>query len=103
MNLVLIVFFFSIVIIISFVLFQSLICTSCGTILGPVTVVTRISDKAHLTESKETCRLCGHGNNVSKIEIPYIFRFLVTQLASVNINVKIKCNNQSQKKTEKNS
>ncbi|KAG5882325.1 hypothetical protein JTB14_016638 [Gonioctena quinquepunctata] len=62
------------------------ICTSCGTLLGPVTVVTRVADKPHLSDTQETCRLCEHGRNISQIKIPYIFKFFVTQLASCNIN-----------------
>lgn len=50
-----------------------------------------MADKLNLTESKESCRLCGSGDHVSQIQIPYIFKFLVTQLASCNINVKVKC------------
>lgn len=68
-----------------------MICSSCGTILGPITVITRMAEKAHLTETKEMCQLCGHGDKIAEIELPYIFRLLVTQLASVNINVMINC------------
>ncbi|KAJ8953550.1 hypothetical protein NQ318_002970 [Aromia moschata] len=67
------------------------ICTSCGTLLGPVTLVTRKADKPHHSEVTETCRLCGHGNKIAEIQIPYIFKFFVTQLASCNINVRIEC------------
>ncbi|KAJ8978609.1 hypothetical protein NQ317_010067 [Molorchus minor] len=67
------------------------ICTSCGTLLGPVTIVTRLADRPHHSETQETCRFCGHGRNISEIQIPYIFKFFVTQLASCNINVKIEC------------
>lgn len=51
----------------------------------------KLADKPMLSETKEMCRLCGNGESVSEIEIPYIFKFLVTQLASCNINVKVKC------------
>lgn len=50
-----------------------------------------MADKPNMSETKETCKLCGHGENVLEIQIPYIFKFFVTQLASVNINVKIEC------------
>ncbi|KAL1488883.1 hypothetical protein ABEB36_014676 [Hypothenemus hampei] len=67
------------------------ICTGCGSLLGPITLVTRKSDKPHLTETKDICKLCKNGENIAQIEIPYIFKFLVTQMASCNINVKIGC------------
>ncbi|KAI8429800.1 hypothetical protein MSG28_000328 [Choristoneura fumiferana] len=61
---------------------NGIMCAKCGTLLGPI-----VGDAAG---SKETCRLCGEGDLVS-VAIPYIFKFFVTQLASVNINVKINC------------
>ncbi|CAK1540944.1 unnamed protein product [Leptosia nina] len=63
---------------------QALLCTICGTLLGPISVMT--------SANEDTCRLCKKGNLVT-ISIPYIFKFFVTQLASVNINVKINCVN----------
>ncbi|CAG9865194.1 unnamed protein product [Phyllotreta striolata] len=67
------------------------VCTSCGTILGPITTVTRFADKPQHCETKETCRLCNDDQHISRIQIPYIFKFFVTQLASCNINIKIGC------------
>ncbi|XP_041985440.1 DNA-directed RNA polymerase I subunit RPA2 isoform X2 [Aricia agestis] len=61
---------------------EVIICTKCGTLLGPI--VGKVS-------TKETCRLCGDGA-LAPMSLPYIFKFFVTQLASVNINVKINCN-----------
>lgn len=61
---------------------QATLCSKCGTLLGPII--------GRSETSKETCRLCGEGYLVS-VAIPYIFKFFVTQLACVNINVKINC------------
>lgn len=61
---------------------EATLCSKCGTLLGPII--------GRSEQSKETCRLCGEGNLVS-VAIPYIFKFFVTQLACVNINVKINC------------
>ncbi|CAH0721281.1 unnamed protein product, partial [Brenthis ino] len=62
---------------------EAMLCSKCGTLLGPIA--------GNTDGKKETCKLCGEGNLLS-ISIPYIFKFFVTQLASVNINVKINCN-----------
>ncbi|KAM3959804.1 RNA polymerase I subunit Rpl135 [Aphomia sociella] len=62
---------------------DAILCTKCGTLLGPLA--------GKLDGRKETCRLCNEGDLVS-ISIPYIFKFFVTQLAAVNINIKINCN-----------
>lgn len=69
------------------------ICTLCESILSPVSVVTRMGDKMSSSETKEICRLCNSAENVALMQVPYIFKFLVTQLASCNLNIKV----QSQK------
>ncbi|CAH2238474.1 jg9563, partial [Pararge aegeria aegeria] len=61
---------------------EAIICTKCGTLLGPIA--------GNTDGDKDTCRLCGDGD-LHSISIPFIFKFFVTQLASVNINVKINC------------
>nr|CAH7736074.1 unnamed protein product [Callosobruchus chinensis] len=70
---------------------DAFICSSCGTLLGPITVIKRMDDRRNRSETEEYCRLCQSSNNISQIQIPYIFKFFVTQLASCNINVKINC------------
>ncbi|XP_059045558.1 DNA-directed RNA polymerase I subunit RPA2 isoform X2 [Achroia grisella] len=62
---------------------QAILCTKCGTLLGPIV--------GKIEGSKDTCRLCQEGNLVT-VSIPYIFKLFVTQLAAVNINIKINCN-----------
>ncbi|XP_045539840.1 DNA-directed RNA polymerase I subunit RPA2 [Papilio machaon] len=62
---------------------EAVMCTKCGTLLGPVL--------SKGDSNNDTCRLCGQGKFVS-VYIPYIFKFFVTQLAAVNINVRINCN-----------
>ncbi|XP_077268648.1 RNA polymerase I subunit Rpl135 isoform X1 [Temnothorax americanus] len=63
----------------------TLACQKCGSLLGPELIV-----KSMYYEDEKRCRLCGEEDTVEEIEIPYIFRFLLIQLASCNINVKIK-------------
>ncbi|XP_013141765.1 PREDICTED: DNA-directed RNA polymerase I subunit RPA2 [Papilio polytes] len=62
---------------------EAVICTKCGTLLGPVL--------SKGDSNNDSCRLCGQGKFAS-VYIPYIFKFFVTQLAAVNINVRINCN-----------
>lgn len=71
----------------SMLMFQTLVCKKCGTLLGPVMEMALIS--SGLNQDKTRCRLCGDGESVREVEIPYIFRYLVTQLTSCNINVKL--------------
>ncbi|XP_052744867.1 DNA-directed RNA polymerase I subunit RPA2 [Bicyclus anynana] len=63
---------------------EAIICIKCGTLLGPIVGTLGTSGEG------DTCRLCGAGD-LRSVSIPYIFKFFVTQLASVNINVKINC------------
>jgi DNA-directed RNA polymerase I subunit RPA2 len=54
--------------------------------------VEKRSQKSVVEIKPETCRLCGNGDNIAAVEIPYVFKFLVTQLSSMNINVKLNYN-----------
>ena len=64
----------------------TLVCQKCGTLLGPV--MEMALNEAGLNE-KTKCRLCSNDESVREVDIPYIFRYLVTQLTSCNINVKL--------------
>ncbi|XP_023018323.2 RNA polymerase I subunit Rpl135 isoform X1 [Leptinotarsa decemlineata] len=68
------------------------ICTSCSTLHGPITEVVRMADKRHQSDTRETCLLCGHGQNISEIVIPYIFKFFTTEVATVMIRMWLQCN-----------
>lgn len=68
------------------IIFQTLVCQKCGTLLGPI---TEMSVTTSGLNDKTRCRLCGDDESVRDVEIPYIFRYLVTQLTSCNINVKL--------------
>lgn len=41
-------------------------------------------------ENNLKCRLCKENGIIGEVDIPYIFKYLVTELALCNINVKIK-------------
>ncbi|KAK9507538.1 hypothetical protein O3M35_007371 [Rhynocoris fuscipes] len=66
----------------------ALICRTCGSILGPILTVSTQNDETVSNHSIK-CQLCADNGKVEKIEIPYIFRYLVVQLASVNIKIKL--------------
>ncbi|XP_012287077.1 DNA-directed RNA polymerase I subunit RPA2 isoform X2 [Orussus abietinus] len=65
----------------------TMVCKKCGTLLGPVMDV--VLNESGEGEKRTRCRLCGDGGVVAEVDIPYIFRYLVTQLTSCNINVKL--------------
>lgn len=60
---------------------EAVLCRTCGTLLGPI--ISRQRD------SEDVCRLCGDKGDLVSLTIPYVFKLFVTQLASVNIKLKI--------------
>lgn len=57
--------------------------------MGPISGAIQFTSDQKVARSKPTCRLCKDESDIGVVEIPYIFKFLVTQLSSVNINVKL--------------
>ncbi|XP_052894585.1 DNA-directed RNA polymerase I subunit RPA2 [Anopheles moucheti] len=69
----------------------TLVCRGCGTMLGPMDSVTKrlAVNSNELQHTPATCRLCEDDKEIGHVEIPYIFKFLVSQLSAMNINVKL--------------
>lgn len=63
-----------------------LLCKTCGSILSPV---VRAQRRGGHYEQEISCKVCQEKGKVEEVEMPYIFRYLVAQLASVNIKIKI--------------
>ena len=62
-------------------------CKTCGSILATVRRIMKRSDYG-LTSSPSVCKLCNDSKQIGQIEIPYSYKYLITELASVNINAK---------------
>ncbi|XP_030383724.1 DNA-directed RNA polymerase I subunit RPA2 [Scaptodrosophila lebanonensis] len=69
---------------------HTLVCHKCGSILSPMQQIVKRNETGGLSSTAETCRLCGDSGAVSLIEIPFSYKFLVTELSSVNINARFK-------------
>ncbi|XP_058060616.1 DNA-directed RNA polymerase I subunit RPA2 [Anopheles bellator] len=69
----------------------TIVCRKCGTLLGPLDSVTRrmAINSNEFQQTPAACRLCQEEGEIGHVEIPYIFKFLVSQLTSMNINVKL--------------
>lgn len=63
------------------------ICRVCGTLLGPCFSLSP-SDPSQGRHMR--CRLCDEKGDVVTVEIPHIYKYLVAQMASMNINLKMK-------------
>lgn len=70
------------------------VCSKCGDLLAPD---LRQRESAN-TERKHKdlvleCSLCGPEATIEKIDVPYAFKYLTTELAGVGINVKVGAEN----------
>lgn len=74
------------------------ICTSCGSLLSPRVVIpvaapgqkaVTAAGNSLFREHRASCVVCDSARNVCDVQVPYIFLHLVSQLAAVNIKVKI--------------
>lgn len=66
------------------------ICLDCGSIVSPIVIIPPMTTGATLLENpKPTCSLCGKQDSIEVMEIPYVFKYLTEQLASVNIKLKL--------------
>ncbi|XP_021941491.1 DNA-directed RNA polymerase I subunit RPA2 [Zootermopsis nevadensis] len=65
---------------------QMLLCKTCGSILSPLVTAQQ---RGGQYEQEVHCKVCQEKGKVEEVEMPYIFRYLVAQLASVNIKIKI--------------
>ncbi|XP_038045257.1 DNA-directed RNA polymerase I subunit RPA2-like [Patiria miniata] len=74
---------------------MSHVCTKCGTILG-INLDKRSADHDEGINSalfgsnqKWTCSTCQSADHIDVITIPYVFQFLVAELAAMNVKVKL--------------
>ena len=68
------------------------ICVKCGSLLSPRVIIPVTKTGAQTNRFREhraTCVICDSFETVKDVQVPYIFLHLVSQLASVNIKVKI--------------
>eukprot|EP00698_Gefionella_okellyi_P003900 TRINITY_DN13613_c0_g1_i1.p1 TRINITY_DN13613_c0_g1~~TRINITY_DN13613_c0_g1_i1.p1 ORF type:complete len:1144 (+),score=256.01 TRINITY_DN13613_c0_g1_i1:497-3433(+) len=63
---------------------QAFVCRLCGSLLSPVT-----EPGATQCLANTSCRVCDSVKGVEVIAIPYVFRFLVNELAAMNVRAQI--------------
>ncbi|KAI5749803.1 hypothetical protein M8J76_010302 [Diaphorina citri] len=69
-----------------------LVCRACGSLLGPTVILHTIDVASKLKQPDNlpvSCRQCGERDNIGFINIPFVLRNLVCQLASFNIKVEL--------------
>ncbi|XP_065889347.1 DNA-directed RNA polymerase I subunit RPA2-like [Dysidea avara] len=64
------------------------VCTKCGSLISPVLLKPTVSDSTIVQDQKEwTCKYCEEDASISVISVSYVFRYLVAELAAMNIKV----------------
>jgi DNA-directed RNA polymerase I subunit RPA2 len=68
---------------------QCHICKKCGSILSPMQIP--ISNQSLLPSRGEqiTCKTCDSGENIDIVAIPYVFRYLCTELVAMNVKLRV--------------
>jgi DNA-directed RNA polymerase I subunit RPA2 len=65
---------------------QCHVCRTCGSILSPMQIPSTNSIIPSRGEQM-TCKTCDSGSNIDIIAIPYVFRYLCTELVSMNVKL----------------
>lgn len=66
------------------------VCKDCGSLVSPLVLVPPMAPGATLMENpKPKCNLCGKEEAIEIVEVPHVFKYLIEQLASVNIKIKL--------------
>jgi len=70
------------------------VCANCGLLVSTLTVPHAASDTAGVAATRGdvaaskgtvTCRLCDSGKYIERVALPFVFKYLVSELAAMNI------------------
>lgn len=65
------------------------VCTQCSSLVSPMLLRTQEDDEMCLP-GKVMCRLCESSDHIEKVTLPHVLKYLVSELASVNIKCSFK-------------
>ncbi|KAL1923734.1 uncharacterized protein VTP21DRAFT_8714 [Calcarisporiella thermophila] len=70
---------------------QSYVCRKCGSLLSPVTAQAQTNAPGDRNPPRREieCRVCRTGQYIDLVAIPYVFRYLATELMSMGIKMKL--------------
>eukprot|EP01116_Phalansterium_solitarium_P017485 TRINITY_DN4314_c0_g1_i2.p1 TRINITY_DN4314_c0_g1~~TRINITY_DN4314_c0_g1_i2.p1 ORF type:complete len:1147 (+),score=392.00 TRINITY_DN4314_c0_g1_i2:142-3582(+) len=69
---------------------KALVCAQCGSLLAPITLKrSRYVLGAESRSSAAACRWCESGARLEVVHLPYVFRYLAVELASLGIKVSL--------------
>nr|XP_002131003.1 DNA-directed RNA polymerase I subunit RPA2-like [Ciona intestinalis]XP_018667297.1 DNA-directed RNA polymerase I subunit RPA2-like [Ciona intestinalis] len=61
------------------------LCEKCGSLLTTMIEKEQDGTHVHLSEQKWICRACHTGDHIVLVDIPFVYRYLVNELAAMNI------------------
>ena len=64
-------------------------CKKCGSILSPLQTPRNSESSLPSRGESVICQLCGSTDGISIIAIPYVFRYLCTELVAMNVKLKL--------------
>ncbi|XP_056147327.1 DNA-directed RNA polymerase I subunit RPA2 [Lampris incognitus] len=64
------------------------VCVDCGSLLSPLLEKPPPSWSS-LCHRKTVCTLCGKSDSIDTVNVPFVFRYFVAELAAMNIKVKL--------------
>ncbi|KAL7753220.1 hypothetical protein RI367_000995 [Sorochytrium milnesiophthora] len=64
---------------------QTHMCRQCGSFLA----IVSLPSADHFARRDVSCRLCGHGKKIDVVAVPYVFRYLCTELMAMGIRLKM--------------
>lgn len=71
---------------------QAHVCVKCGSILSSLSMPAKSTNSIVTEGSRRNqvgCKLCGDNKSIDVIAIPYVFRYLCTELAAMNVKLKL--------------
>lgn len=70
----------------------TLICRNCDSLVTPMDKIflrKNENNKNSIVRQAEQCGLCKRNDCIDIVEVPYVFKLLVSQLCAMNINIKV--------------
>lgn len=65
------------------------VCVKCSSLVSPVLIRTQEDDET-CSPGYVTCRFCDSADHVQQVNLPHVLKYLVSELASVNIKCRFK-------------
>jgi|TARA_B100001142_G_scaffold317492_1_gene358498 DNA-directed RNA polymerase I subunit RPA2 len=75
--------------------FVASICSHCGSLLSPsasLNVANTTGCEFRTFSRKLSCRICSSGSGIQKVPLPFVFKYLTSELASMNIRIGLEIN-----------